>query len=100
MRLTTYERWDEFLYPWRRFTIGIQIARCKKTCMKSDKKGFWGYKYEESFEPWKSRGYPVDDKPVFPCSKCLVLFKSIRPKWKRIVNPMKKWLEEHKDSDF
>merc|ERR1711976_34875 len=104
LHLTTYERWDEFLKPWksRGYKIGKNLGRCKKQCMKEDKKGFWGrsYGYEEVFEPWKDAGFPDDDKPVFPCAYCLDYFKVIQPKWTKINNYMDRWVNKHSNSDY
>merc|ERR1712035_118976 len=103
LHLTTYKRWDEFLRPWKRYNIGKNLSRCKKKCMKGDKKGWFGsnYGYEELFEPWKDAGFPDDDdKPVFPCANCLDYMKVIQPRWKKIVEHMDRWVNKHSDSDY
>merc|ERR1712004_249867 len=96
LHLTTYERWNEFTKPWKRYKIGKSLIKCKNKCMKADRDG-WGfggrrYKYDETYELWKSNGHSVEQKPDFPCADCLKHFKVIRPQWKRIIKDLDGWV--------
>merc|ERR1711976_924368 len=98
LHLTHYDRWDEFLKPFvrnrgrLRNILGNPLRKCKKQCMKADKKSWYGgYGYEEKYEPWKETGFSKFERPVFPCSNCLTHLQIINPKWKRIVDQITAW---------